>query len=408
MDRKLDRLLAHRFNALDYLRTDELGLSRIVGDLLDPDGAHGQGARFLAQFAKLIGQSRWPVERTVGRVDLEVEVVREREIDNGRRLDISVELRQPGRDSACIAIENKPYAADADAQIADYLKFLRRCYPRRFLLIHLSQDGGRPSENSLPKDACTDGLATMSYHPQTAADECEDDLRLPFSLSDWLRECWRICDAERLRWFLREVEAFCHKQFGGTVTTQTEREEVKSFILASEDNVRTAMTVVEAWPETVNEVAGRYLAVLRNRVEDGLRSIDGLQIESQSHSEKQWGGVLVSREAWSKGNDSAGVWLVSEKGFRGWSVGVFLDFGDGDARDRLGESLRRCPDLRGSDQFGGWHWYRYLDKHGDWRPLLAGLHREMQEPGELTDYFSRELIETAKTAVPIIDGFLKT
>ena len=43
-----DRQQAHRFNVLDYLKTDELGLSRIIADLLDPQATHGQGVFFCA------------------------------------------------------------------------------------------------------------------------------------------------------------------------------------------------------------------------------------------------------------------------------------------------------------------------------------------------------------------------
>ena len=47
LERKLGRKLAHRFNNLDYLRDDELGLSRIIADLLNPKASHGQGVLFL-------------------------------------------------------------------------------------------------------------------------------------------------------------------------------------------------------------------------------------------------------------------------------------------------------------------------------------------------------------------------
>ena len=47
LDKELDRNLAHRFNVLDYLKTDELGLSRIIADLFDPKASHGQGVLFL-------------------------------------------------------------------------------------------------------------------------------------------------------------------------------------------------------------------------------------------------------------------------------------------------------------------------------------------------------------------------
>lgn len=234
-DRERDRLLASRFNALDYLRKDELGLSRIIRDLLDPGGTHGQGARFLAKFADLVGPDRWPVSQPVRYDGLDIEVRRERPTDKGGRLDISVELRPKGPEAACIAFENKPYAPDAEAQIADYLEFLRPHYGRRFLLIYLSRHGGMPPEHSLPRDANTDGLATMSFCPRPTDDEGGDSFRLclPFSLSEWLQECRQICDAERLRWFLGEFETFCRMEFGGNVTTMREHKEVNDFILAS-------------------------------------------------------------------------------------------------------------------------------------------------------------------------------
>ena len=163
-ERELDRLLARSFSALDYLRTDELGLSRIIGDLLDPGGLHGQGACFLTRFGERIGPDLWPADRTVRYDDFDVGVVRERTTDGGGRLDVSVELRLRGHATACIAIENKPYAADAVAQVADYLAFLRRHYRGRFLLIYLSEHGGMPSERSLPADACKDGLALPMPH----------------------------------------------------------------------------------------------------------------------------------------------------------------------------------------------------------------------------------------------------
>ena len=69
--RELDRLLARRFNALDYLRADEHGLSRIVADMLDPRGTHGQGTGFLSELLGLDGldnaeeRSKEPLRRAM-------------------------------------------------------------------------------------------------------------------------------------------------------------------------------------------------------------------------------------------------------------------------------------------------------------------------------------------------------
>ena len=418
VERELDRLLARSFHALDYLRTDELGLSRIIADLLDPGGTHGQGTCFLARFRDLVGPDRWPACQTVGYDEFDVKVLRERRTDGGGRLDISIELRSQGREPACIAFENKPYAADGEAQVEDYLAFLRRHYGGRFLLIYLTEHGGMPSEQSLPGNASKDGLATMSFCPRVTADEYEDNLplRLPFSLSRWLRECRQICDAERLRWFLDEVETFCHKTFGGIVTTTSEQKEVSDFILASDDNVLTAIAVIEAWPATRDKVVKRFLEVLRDRISADLSSFEDLQTGSGfgGHGGPK-NGVWAFKRAWSRiGSAVPLVSLRHERDANHWFVGVGVDpgTGDADAADSLRESLRerlsRQSALRGTTDSRSWPWYRYLEEHGDWRPLLARLHRESQDPGELTAYFSRQFVETAELAIPIIDEAWRT
>ena len=126
LEREFDRRFAHRFNVLDYLRQDELGLSRIVADLLDPTARHGQGTLFLAAFLGLDGVRdalRWP--------DLDrcrIMVITERQIDHERRIDVSVEIVDAEGNACCLAIENKPYAADQPKQVEDYLSSLESRY----------------------------------------------------------------------------------------------------------------------------------------------------------------------------------------------------------------------------------------------------------------------------------------
>lgn len=409
VERELDQVLARSFNALDYLRTDELGLSKIIADLLDPSGAHGQGWTFLGRFIEMVGSAGWLADIAVARDLSDARVVRERLIADGGRLDISVEFRPQRRQSACIAIENKPYAADGEAQIADYLAFLKCRYPGRFLLVYLSPDGGRPSNESLPEGTREDGLATMSYCPPAPEGPGEHlQLRLPFSLTDWLRECRQSCDPERLRWFLGETETFCHKTFGGTVTTTSERIEVRDFILASDDNVRTAIAVAEAWPETRNDVVRRFLKALRERISDDLRAIEGLRIDSDFARRGRNDGVWLCRSAWSTDNGIPPfVRLSHDGGANNWYVGVKIesDSSDADVRERLKERLRLAMPP-GGESSAGWPWYRYLDEHKDWAPLVARLHEETGNAGELINYFSRLLVDVAEEVVPIIDEVL--
>ncbi len=223
LGRELDRMLARRFNVFDYLRTDELGLSRIIADLLDPGASHGQGTLFLrALMDGLNGLTMSVPDEDVDSATIKVEV--ERQITKNRRLDISVEIGRPG--TYCLAIENKPWAGDQQNQVTDYLDFLKEKY-RKFLLVYLSAQGQGPSDWSIKQDDLRkwkDNFVIMQYcaaSQEAAGDdgEAETDgfhsFRADQSLAVWFQTCRRDCEVDRLRWFLRDAELFCEKSFGG-------------------------------------------------------------------------------------------------------------------------------------------------------------------------------------------------
>ena len=110
-ERDRDRHLARRFNVFKYLREDELGLSRIISDLLDPDAEHGQGTKFLEAMLGVFPETRrrFGALRPTGTSP--IRVVTERWTTTGGRIDITVDIPSAtGR--FCLAFENKPYAHD--------------------------------------------------------------------------------------------------------------------------------------------------------------------------------------------------------------------------------------------------------------------------------------------------------
>ena len=143
VERELDRHIARRFNVFRYLRDDELGLSRIIAELLDPAAEHGQGATFLEAMLELLGVPlRSPATD-------KIRIVQERGVPGGRRIDITVDI--PTHDGPfCLAFENKPYADDQPGQCRDYLEFLGDHYDKRFLLVYLPPRYRMPDERSLP------------------------------------------------------------------------------------------------------------------------------------------------------------------------------------------------------------------------------------------------------------------
>ena len=159
VERELDRHLARRFNIFRYLRDDELGLSRIIADLLDPTGEHGQGTTFLEAMMELLGvgpeacdpsrsgrevsggfDRRGRFGRLRSTATDKIRVVQERGgLPKRRRIDIAVDI--PTDDGPfCLAFENRAYADDQPRQCRDYLEFLGGQYPYRQAALDLLED----------------------------------------------------------------------------------------------------------------------------------------------------------------------------------------------------------------------------------------------------------------------------
>ncbi|MCY3885140.1 MAG: PD-(D/E)XK nuclease family protein [Gammaproteobacteria bacterium] len=219
LERELDRQLARRFNIFDYLSTDELGLSRVLADLLNPDAFHGQGGYFLERFLALLSESMGvPRKLDMARSHVYVEV--EKLIPELRRIDVFVQLGE-GNDAYALAIENKPFAGDQANQLHDYLKYLDERFHHNYTLLYLSPNGEGPSECSVRleelRENWSDRFGILAYC--TTSVFLREDQYAPFRISNftlinWLQTCQRECEVDRLRWFVGDLAKYCQREFG--------------------------------------------------------------------------------------------------------------------------------------------------------------------------------------------------
>ena len=410
LERELNRQLAHRFNVFDYLRTDELGLSRFVADLLNPEGKHGQGAAFLRCFLDKVGfEVGGGIDIGGSRVDVELT------IEDLRRLDVAVRIDE----HHCLAIENKPYAGDQPNQVKDYLDWLKQ-YDKH-MLIYLSPTGEGPTAYSTG-DADLDEhqrprrFAIMPYYGATDLDDAFNRFRLPVSLADWLADCRRDCDVDRLRLFLREAETFCHMRFGGSAMPKTEHA-VKDFVLADNRNMEIALAVYESWPGVKKDICERFLNQFLKEI--STRIPEDMLCNSK-YGEK--GGecrVDVYRNRWKEyQNPDDGeqrrtciALRTDAKGPNGWCVAVVSPLGksamgESDARRRQQIEDELGKNLSGNKKPGNfWLWWDWVDeRYRNWDSLIPEMDRELQEEGgEMMCYFVERFTNIISIAAPIID-----
>lgn len=238
--------LAPEFRIFDYLRTDEMGVSWCIACLLDPNGTHGQGRVFLDTFLKGIGTS--PAWASAAE---DCRVLTEKQANGQRRIDIYLDFPKDG----VIGIENKPWAGDQNQQLTDYAAFLKKAAGnRKWLLIYLSNRD--PSEESI------------KAVERKELEEVGQFVRLEYVyIIKWLNECACKSKSIVVRIFIEELEKFIQTEINGDLDMSDEQE-MKSVILRSTDNLRSAFHVSKA----IDSVKKELLENFRKALEVNLTS----------------------------------------------------------------------------------------------------------------------------------------
>ena len=475
VERELDRQLARRFRVFRYLRDDELGLSRIIADLLDPAAEHGQGAIFLEAMLELLPEvpdasgarptaadganmvAAWKkrFNRLGSTAATKIRVVVEREITARRRIDITVDI--PTEDGPfCLAFENKPYADDQPGQCRDYLKFLARTYGGHFLLVYLPPRYRMPDSSSLPlkdRERWKNHFFVLPYCYEDALHEAEDpsdgdgealaqdapsgdgvrtaDADAPAadgpSLADWFGKCLALCDAERLRWFLREGQLYCQQHFGESTMTDTEADYIRNYLEENPKHLPAAFAVARAWPAFKHDVCRRFLEHLKEKVEEAVRNgafparTDDLAIACHYGRDKRYASYLrVYRKGWvqhegvedSKSDGRTTVMLeCGSAGPTWWWWGVR----SAKSKNNMTETEKKCCEevegaLRGHGlslpKSSNW-WPQWADaerRYRDWTAIIPELFQELAEGGgDISDYYVKGMLDISRKAIPAID-----
>ncbi len=198
---RTDKLLAEDFSIFSYIEMSELSLSQITADLLDCNGTHGQGDAFLRAFLHVIECDAHAGTPKVKPEDLTWFIERSR-----RRIDVTVRWN----DGFILAIENKPWAGDQDVQLEDYIRHLDGVSHGEFLMVYLSQSGGEPSTKSISANK----LESLKKDGHVKI------LNYSSVMRGWLRACLRECQAEKIRWFLRDFENYLTVEFQADISAE--------------------------------------------------------------------------------------------------------------------------------------------------------------------------------------------
>jgi len=195
---RIDLYVATTFSVFSYFKENEGVISRIFADLLDPNGSHGQGTAFLRCFLNEVdvgGKKHIRQLAAYGNLtNCRVETEHSFTVSGrSRRIDIVLRFGD-----LWIAIENKPWAGEQADQVSEYIGYVHDSDPGACIL-YLSGDG----EDAKTAPSNKTQYLTVPYGRQNDGP----------SVENWITECLAVSQADRVRWFLRDISDYIKSNF---------------------------------------------------------------------------------------------------------------------------------------------------------------------------------------------------
>ena len=376
---------APQLSFLARIRPKEPEVSRIIGDLLNPRGTHGQGPLFLNA---LLGS----LERTrVGRQD-PVSVVVEASTEANRRIDILVTTSFD-----VVGIENKRGARESANQLNDYCRHIlseATKSDRHGTLVLLSD---------IPPET-DDGVVHVTYRSSQGA----------LSLEGLLDACMVDIKAERTRAYVGELIRFIREEDG----VANERDNV--FADAVLDLPLSQMKAVAATVLAGGRLHRRAIGDIETYIKSRLREsglpfvfdnslFDGINTKNS--------GWIIRRAGWMEKKQSYVAVQSARDGGFGIIYGV-VGLKEGSSKANSGGPI--CPDydviqsassvVPGGRMNDWWPWYASAntgDRGSDWS-VQGVMSLILNCPGKFPDdvpglnRIADDIVALAKAISPIL------
>lgn len=364
--------LAPDFTPFDFLDSHETALSRVLAWMLDPQGSHAQGARFLEEFLRWLdvddlgGLHDW----SGARVQTEVPATYSKD---GGFIDILVTAGGCG-----LAIENKPYAGDQVLQVTRYLNDLAHRSPRAHCLVYLSGAGGGPSEVSITEQEASLAEEAGRLSVRSYAD-----------LTAWLELSARSCRAPSVSALIRGLAAFVQKEIVG-VTNRSEAAALADTILSNPGRLNAALALFEAQAATREKLIARLVA----DVEERVSKKKGWNIARSDIGAKIHTGLLIGLPSTKA---RFGI-QFDQNGYRYLFYGAQVD-GGGKLEPRVRKAVDGCLGPGKSTEY--WPWWRQVSANDRFFPIAPSLDREfwlMANDGRLASMLV-EFVEAIESAI---------
>lgn len=238
------------FEVQDVL-SDEVRICRLLRELLDPTGSHGQGHLFLKLFMQEVIQCNDFDETAYEGAA----VTREEVIENSRRIDLVIKIA-----GKIYPIEVKIYAEDQEAQCYDYYKYAKeKSKDSQVIIYYLTLDGHEPSDFSKESKDKNEILDKDKY-------KC---ISFDKHIMNWITRCINSTELEQI-YPVREILI----QFRDAIKMLTGKEkgkinmEIKEKINMSKENFLAALQISKILPDVMADKMIEVFDAIRDHMEE--------------------------------------------------------------------------------------------------------------------------------------------
>jgi hypothetical protein len=264
-----DEYRPHRFkkefNLFQIIRKghEEVPLhSRFIYELLDPNGSHDMGSRFLDLFIDRVNKLHDSFDFIKSNAKVHYE---------NQNIDLLIQNH-----SQAIIIENKIYAQDQPNQIYRYCDIVFNRGIKDIYIIYLTLDGKSPSQQSL---SCPDVKDNYNCDPKTISNIINDRLfncSYHTHIKDWLRTCNKCTHNN-------PTVHNCIMQYIKLIENLTQSKEVEERMklvehLGNRDLMEQAYYLVDNWNNVKQHIEKNFWSELQHSLPKSLIDDDNVSI----------------------------------------------------------------------------------------------------------------------------------
>jgi len=290
--KELAKVTGDNYNIFKVLQlsSKELSHSKVISNLLNPKGSHGQGDVFLNYFIHVLYDelseekdipllNEWSKNDFIAkstRVELEKYIGQiSKDHTSGGRIDICIS----NGSKPIIIIENKIYASNQENQLIRYYNYLKKCKcENEAILLYLTLNG-RNADNHKK-------LEGIKYFP----------ISYKFTISKWLEKC-KSYSVEKP--FIRETLSqyiYILKSLTGQSRSRIMTDEIIETIMMNKNHVKSAFQIAE----TIDSLKMR---IFKNKLFPKLEEIahkNGLilKIKGTPYHER-YAGFYFQKKEWN-------------------------------------------------------------------------------------------------------------